>query len=31
MTKTRSHRIVTPFVNAYEEVSTMVRAGLATT
>jgi carbamoyltransferase len=31
MTKTRSHRIVTPFVNAYEEVSTMVRAGLNTT
>jgi carbamoyltransferase len=31
MTKTRSHRIVTPFVNAYEEVSTMVRAGLSTT
>ena len=31
MTKTRSHRIVTPFVNAYEEVSLMVRAGLSTT
>jgi carbamoyltransferase len=31
MVKTRSHRIVTPFVNAYEEVSTMVRAGLSTT
>lgn len=31
MTKTRSHKIVTPFVNAYDEVSTMVRAGLSTT
>jgi carbamoyltransferase len=31
MTKTRSHRIVTPLVNAYDEVSTMVRAGLSTT
>jgi carbamoyltransferase len=31
MTKTRSHKIVTPFVTAYEEVSTMVRAGLSTT
>jgi carbamoyltransferase len=31
MTKTRSHRIVSPLVNAYDEVSTMVRVGLSTT
>jgi carbamoyltransferase len=31
ITKAFSHKIVAPLVNAYEEVSTMVRAGLSTT
>jgi carbamoyltransferase len=31
ITKAFSHRIVAPLVNAYEEVSTMVRTGLSTT